>query len=209
MKTVILTGQDLTLEEFALVCREDVPVALSEQAKQNIIASRKVVDQIVDEDRVVYGVTTGFGKFSDVVISSDECKLLQKNLIITHAVGAGNPFPRDAARGMLLLRINNMAKGFSGCRMEVVDVLIEMLNKGVTPQIPEKGSLGASGDLAPLAHMVLPMIGLGQAEYKGEILDGAEAMKRAGIPVVELSAKEGLALINGCLLYTSPSPRDA
>lgn len=203
MKTVILTGQDLTLEEFALVCREDVPVALSEQAKQNIIDSRKVVDQIVDEDRVVYGVTTGFGKFSDVVISCDECKLLQKNLIITHAVGAGNPFPRDAARGMLLLRINNMAKGFSGCRMEVVDVLIEMLNKGVTPQIPEKGSLGASGDLAPLAHMVLPMIGLGKAEYKGEILDGAEAMKRAGIPVVELSAKEGLALINGTPAMTS------
>ncbi|WP_283608029.1 histidine ammonia-lyase [Faecalispora anaeroviscerum] len=203
MKTVILTGQDLTLEEFAQVCREDVPVALSEQAKQNIIDSRKVVDQIVDEDRVVYGVTTGFGKFSDVVINSDECKLLQKNLIITHAVGAGNPFPRDAARGMLLLRVNNMAKGFSGCRMEVVEVLIEMLNKGVTPQIPEKGSLGASGDLAPLAHMVLPMIGLGKAEYKGEILDGGEAMKRAGISVVELSAKEGLALINGTPAMTS------
>lgn len=203
MKTVILTGQDLTLEEFALVCREDVPVALSEQAKQNIIDSRKVVDQIVDQERVVYGVTTGFGKFCDVVISSDECKLLQKNLIVTHAVGAGNPFPRDAARGMLLLRVNNMAKGFSGCRMDVVDVLIEMLNKGVTPQIPEKGSLGASGDLAPLAHMVLPMIGLGEAEYKGEILDGAEAMKRAGIPVVELSAKEGLALINGTPAMTS------
>ncbi|WP_085833071.1 histidine ammonia-lyase [Clostridium merdae] len=203
MKTVILTGQDLTLEEFALVCREDVPVALSEQAKQNIIESRKVVDQILDENRVVYGVTTGFGKFSDVVISNDECKLLQKNLIITHAVGAGNPFPRAAARGMLLLRINNMAKGFSGIRMEVVDVLVDMLNKGVTPQIPEKGSLGASGDLAPLSHMVLPMIGLGKAEYKGEILDGAEAMNRAGINVIELSAKEGLALINGTQAMTS------
>ena len=117
MKNVILTGQDLTLEEFALVCREDAPVALSEEAKRNIAESRKVVDQIVSEGRVVYGVTTGFGKFSDVVISCDECKLLQKNLIVTHAVGAGDPFPRDAARGMLLLRINNMAKGFSGCRM--------------------------------------------------------------------------------------------
>ena len=203
MKTVILTGQDLTLEEFALVCREDAPVALSEQAKRNIAESRKVVDQIVSEGRVVYGVTTGFGKFSDVVISCDECKLLQKNLIVTHAVGAGDPFPRDAARGMLLLRINNMAKGFSGCRMEVVETLIDMLNKGVTPVIPQKGSLGASGDLAPLAHMVLPMIGLGKAEYRGEVLDGAEAMKRAGIPVVELSAKEGLALINGTPAMTS------
>ncbi len=203
MKNVILTGQDLTLEEFALVCREDAPVALSEEAKRNIAESRKVVDQIVSEGRVVYGVTTGFGKFSDVVISCDECKLLQKNLIVTHAVGAGDPFPRDAARGMLLLRINNMAKGFSGCRMEVVETLIDMLNKGVTPVIPQKGSLGASGDLAPLAHMVLPMIGLGKAEYRGEVLDGAEAMKRAGIPVVELSAKEGLALINGTPAMTS------
>lgn len=203
MKTVILTGQDLTLEEFALVCREDVPVALSESARQNIMESRKVVDQIEAEHRVVYGVTTGFGKFSDVVISCDECKLLQKNLIITHAVGAGDPFPRDAARGMLLLRINNMAKGFSGCRMEVVEVMIEMLNKGVTPIIPEKGSLGASGDLAPLSHMVLPMIGLGKAEYRGEVLEGAVAMKRAEIPTVELSAKEGLALINGTPAMTS------
>lgn len=203
METVFLTGQDLTLEEVALVCRQDVPVALSEDTKRSIIESRKVVDQIVDEERVVYGVTTGFGKFSDVVISSDECKLLQKNLIITHAVGAGEAFPRDAARGIILLRINNLAKGFSGARMETVQTMLDMLNKGVTPIIPQKGSLGASGDLAPLSHMVLPMIGLGQAEYKGEILDGAEAMKRAGIPTIELSAKEGLALINGTQVMTA------
>lgn len=203
METVFLTGQDLTLEEVALVCRQDVPVALSEDTKRSIIESRKVVDQIVDEERVVYGVTTGFGKFSDVVISSDECKLLQKNLIITHAVGAGEAFPRDAARGIILLRINNLAKGFSGARMETVQTMLDMLNKGVTPIIPQKGSLGASGDLAPLSHMVLPMIGLGQAEYKGEILDGAEAMKRAGIATIELSAKEGLALINGTQVMTA------
>ncbi|HWP50989.1 MAG TPA: histidine ammonia-lyase [Clostridia bacterium] len=203
MKTIILTGQDLTLEEVALVCRKDAQVTLSETAKQNIIESRKVVDQIVDEERVVYGVTTGFGKFSDVVISCDECKLLQKNLIITHAVGAGDAFPRDAARGIILLRINNLAKGFSGARMETVQTMVDMLNKGVTPIVPQKGSLGASGDLAPLSHMVLPMIGLGKAEYQGEILDGAEAMKRAGIPTIELSAKEGLALINGTQVMTA------
>lgn len=203
METIILTGKDLTLEQVALICREDAPVALSEEAKQNIIASRKVVDTIIDEERVVYGVTTGFGKFSDVVINGDQCKLLQKNLIMTHAVGAGEAFPRDAARGIILLRINNLAKGFSGARMETVQTLVDMLNKGVTPVIPQKGSLGASGDLAPLSHMVLPMIGLGKAEYKGEILDGAEAMKRAGIPVIELSAKEGLALINGTQVMTS------
>lgn len=203
MKTVILTGQDLTLEEVALVCRHDAPVALSDTAKRNIEESRKVVEQIVDEDRVVYGVTTGFGKFSDVVINADECKLLQKNLIVTHAVGAGDPFPRDAARGIILLRINNLAKGFSGARMETVQTMIDMLNKGVTPVVPQKGSLGASGDLAPLAHVVLPMIGLGKAEYQGEVLDGGEAMRRAGIPVIELGAKEGLALINGTQVMTA------
>lgn len=203
METVVLTGQDLTLEEVVRVCREDAPVGLSEEAKKNIADSRKVVEQIVREKRVVYGVTTGFGKFSDVVISPDECKLLQKNLIMTHAVGAGSPFPRDAARGIILLRINNLAKGFSGARMETVQTMVDMLNKGVTPVIPQKGSLGASGDLAPLAHMVLPMIGLGIAEYKGEILNGAEAMKRAGIPTIELSAKEGLALINGTQVMTA------
>ncbi|WP_101696590.1 histidine ammonia-lyase [Clostridium minihomine] len=203
METIILTGQTLTLDEVVLVCRQDAPVALSEEAKQNIIESRKVVDQIIEEERVVYGVTTGFGKFSDVVINSDECKLLQTNLIITHAVGAGEPFAREIARGILLLRINNLAKGYSGARMETVQTMVDMLNKGVTPVVPQKGSLGASGDLAPLSHVVLPMLGLGQAEYQGEVLDGAEAMKRAGIPTIELSAKEGLALINGTQVMTA------
>lgn len=203
MKTIVLTGQNLTLEEVVLVCRKDAQVTLSDAAEQSIIASRAVVNQIVEDERVVYGVTTGFGKFSDVVISCDECKLLQKNLIITHAVGAGEAFPRDAARGIILLRINNLAKGFSGARMEVVQTMVDMLNKGVTPVVPQKGSLGASGDLAPLAHMVLPMIGLGKAEYRGEILDGAEAMRRADISTIELSAKEGLALINGTQVMTA------
>jgi histidine ammonia-lyase len=170
MKTVILTGQDLTIEELALVCRQNAPVALSEEAKARVLKSRATVERIVDEKRVVYGVTTGFGKFSDVVISPDECALLQENLIVTHAVGAGKPFSRDIARGILLLRINNVIKGFSGIRPETVDTMVEMLNRGVTPIIPEKGSLGASGDLAPLSHMVLPMIGLGEAEYEGEVL---------------------------------------
>ncbi len=203
MESVLLTGQTLTLEELAAVCRENVPVTLSEEAKQKILASRQVVDQLVDEGAVVYGITTGFGKFSDVTITPDECKLLQRNLIITHAVGAGAPFPRDVSRGIMLLRVNNLAKGFSGTRLCVVETLVAMLNRGVTPIIPEKGSLGASGDLAPLAHMVLPMLGLGQAEYQGEVLPGAEAMARAGIPTIELVAKEGLALINGTQAMTS------
>ena len=202
-KFVTITGETLTLWELHTVCYHDTPVVLDEQARQRILRSRKTVDELVEQDKVVYGITTGFGKFSDVRITNDECKTLQRNLIITHAVGAGEPFGRPAARGIMLLRINNLAKGFSGARLEVVETLIAMLNRGVTPVIPQKGSLGASGDLAPLSHMVLPMIGLGQAEFGGTVLAGAEAMARAGIPTLELVAKEGLALINGTQAMTS------
>lgn len=200
---VTITGETLTLRNIHTVCCHDAPVVLSEEAKERILRSRQTVDDLVEEGRVVYGITTGFGKFSDVHITNDECKTLQRNLIITHAVGAGEPFSREVARGIMLLRVNNLAKGYSGARLEVVETLIAMLNRGVTPVIPQKGSLGASGDLAPLSHMVLPMIGLGEAEYQGEVLPGAEAMARAGIPVIELVAKEGLALINGTQAMTS------
>ncbi|MGP1348252.1 MAG: histidine ammonia-lyase [Stomatobaculum sp.] len=203
MEKVIITGQDLTVEQIAAVCRFHAEVELSAESREKILASRKIVDDLVEEKKVVYGITTGFGKFSDVVISTDECRELQKNLIITHAVGAGDPFPEDVARGMLLLRVNNLSKGFSGIRLETLQTMIDMLNRGVTPFIPEKGSLGASGDLAPLSHMVLVMIGLGKAWYEGELLEGAEAMKRAGIQPVELSAKEGLALNNGTQAMTA------
>ena len=203
METVMITGQDLTLEDVVNVCRHDAKVALDEKAKEKVLASRKVVDTIVEEERVVYGVTTGFGKFCDTVISKDESKKLQENLIVTHAVGAGDNFGRDVARGVLLLRVNNLAKGFSGVRMEVIQTMIDMLNKGVTPVIPQKGSLGASGDLVPLAHMVLPMLGMGEAEYQGKVYAGKEAMDLAGIPTLVLTEKEGLALINGTQVMTS------
>ena len=194
---VIITGNDLTLEQVAAVARNGAQVELSEQARENVLRSRKVVDDIIDQKKVVYGVTTGFGSFCNTVISTEESKKLQKNLIITHAVGAGDPLPKDVSRAIMLLRVNNLAKGFSGIRMETIETLIAMLNKGVTPVIPEKGSLGASGDLAPLSHMVLPMLGLGIAWYDGVEMSGQEAMDKAGIPVIELCEKEGLALING------------
>lgn len=203
MNRVVITGHDLTVEQIIAVCRGYAEVVLSEESREKILASRQVVDELVEEKKVIYGITTGFGKFSDVVISQDECKLLQKNLIITHAVGAGDPFSEDIARGIILLRVNNLSNGFSGIRLETIETMIAMLNKRVTPYIPEKGSLGASGDLAPLSHMVLPMIGLGMAWYEGELLPGAAAMNRAGIPVIELSAKEGLALNNGTQAMTS------
>jgi len=137
-----------------------------------------------------------------VSISTEDCKTLQRNLILSHACGAGNKLPTDAVRAIMLLRANALSKGFSGIRLKTLETLIEMLNKGVHPVIPEKGSLGASGDLAPLAHMVLPMIGEGKAEFEGKVMTGAEAMKSAGIPIVELVEKEGLALINGTQVMT-------
>ena len=203
MEKVIITGNTLTLEEVASVCRNFKKVELSDLAVEKILESRKIVDDFVENEDVVYGITTGFGKFSDVTISKEESKLLQKNLIITHAVGAGKPFETEIVRGIILLRINNLAKGYSGAKLETIQTMIEMLNKRVHPVVPEKGSLGASGDLAPLSHMVLPMIGLGLAEYMGTVMSGEKAMKLAGIPVIKLTSKEGLALINGTQVMTA------
>lgn len=203
MGKVIITGNTLTIEEVVSVCRHYYEVEVSDDAKERVRSSRKIVDDFVENGDVVYGITTGFGKFSDVSISKDESELLQKNLIITHAVGAGNPFETEVVRGIILLRINNLAKGYSGVKPETMQTMIDMLNKGVHPIVPQKGSLGASGDLAPLSHMVLPMIGLGLAEYRGKVMNGAEAMKAAGIPVITLTSKEGLALINGTQVMTS------
>lgn len=132
-------------------------------------------------------------------ISKEDCSQLQENLIRTHSCGFGKPFSREATRAMMLIRANALVKGYSGIRLETLETLINMINKGVHPYIPEKGSLGASGDLAPLSHMVLPMLGLGDAEYEGQLLTGKEAMDKAGIPIIALQAKEGLALINGTL----------
>jgi histidine ammonia-lyase len=159
--------------------------------------SRKVVDTCVKEEKVVYGLTTGFGKFSDVTISEEDSMALQENLIMSHACGVGNPLPEEVVRGMMLLRINALCIGYSGVQVHTVLTLTEMLNKGVIPVVPEKGSLGASGDLVPLAHMSLVLLGMGEAVYQGETMTGATAMKRAGITPVRLTAKEGLALING------------
>ncbi|RKD31575.1 histidine ammonia-lyase [Thermohalobacter berrensis] len=203
MKTVFIDGESLTLEDLIQVARGKVKVQLTDEAVEKVKKSRAVVDEFVNKEKVVYGITTGFGKFSDVVISKEETKHLQRNLIVSHSCGVGKPFPEDVVRAIMVLRANALAKGFSGVRLETLNTLIEMLNKQVHPIIPEKGSLGASGDLAPLSHMVLVMIGEGKAYYKEEVLDGKEAMKRAGIPTIELTSKEGLALINGTQVMTA------
>lgn len=203
MNKVFIDGNSLNLNDFINVVRNRYKVELTEEAIKRVEQSRSVVDKFVEDEKVVYGITTGFGKFSDVSINKEETKKLQKNLIMSHACGVGNPLDEEVVRGIMLLRANALAKGFSGVRLSTLNTLIDMLNKEVHPLIPEKGSLGSSGDLAPLAHMVLVMLGEGEVYYKGELLSGKEAMEKAGIPTVELTSKEGLALINGTQVMTS------
>ncbi|NBI05269.1 histidine ammonia-lyase [Senegalia massiliensis] len=203
MTEILIDGQNLDLDMFIEVVRNNKKIKLSEQSIKNINNSRALVDRYVDEEKVVYGITTGFGKFSDVIISKQDTKKLQKNLIISHSCGVGEHFSEEVVRGIMLLRINALSKGYSGIRLSTVNTLVEMLNKGVHPVIPEQGSLGASGDLAPLAHMVLVMFGEGKAIYEGEELPGKLAMEKAGIKTIDLTSKEGLALINGTQVMTS------
>ncbi|HSE24009.1 MAG TPA: histidine ammonia-lyase [Pyrinomonadaceae bacterium] len=192
-----LNGQPLTIQEIAEVAFERMRVSLSDEARQRVIQARQVVEGIVAEGRTVYGVNTGFGKLSDVSIKADELRDLQLNLVRSHSCGLGNPLSVPEARAMLLLRANVLATGFSGARPAVIETLLSMLDHGVTPVIPEKGSVGASGDLAPLAHLAAVTIGEGEAFYKGERMAGAQAMQRAGIAPLQLEVKEGLALLNG------------
>lgn len=203
MGHLLIDGEHLTIKDVVEVARNNQKIELSEQAVSKIRKSREYVDNLVDKGAVVYGITTGFGKFSDVFISKEDTKTLQRNLIISHACSLGDPLAEEIVRGIMLLRINALAKGFSGIRLETVNTLVEMLNKGVHPIIPEKGSLGASGDLAPLANMVLVMLGEGEAVYQGVKMSGKEAMDKAGIKIVELTSKEGLALINGTPVMTA------
>ena len=201
-KLIHLDGNSLTLEDVIAVARHGATCEINQEAKKAVEASRKIVDDIVREKRVVYGVTTGFGSLCNVSISPEDTTQLQENLIRTHSSGFGDPLPEDAVRAIMLIRINSLVKGYSGIRLSTVEKLLELLNKGVVPYIPEKGSLGASGDLAPLAHMVLPMLGLGRAYYQGQLLSGQEALEKAGIEKIALAAKEGLALINGTTVLT-------
>src|SRR3954452_2051437 len=192
-----LDGQRLSLEDIARVSAGETHVRLSARARARVEASRKVVEEIVAGGRTVYGVNTGFGKLSDVHIAVSQLRQLQLNLVRSHACGVGPPLSEAETRAMMLLRANVLALGYSGCRPVLIDTLTAMLERGVCPVIPEKGSVGASGDLAPLAHLALVIIGEGEAFYRGERLQGAVALERAGIEPVQLEVKEGLALLNG------------
>jgi len=190
-------GQRLSLAKVSAVARGAEHVSLAEAARARIEASRRVIEQIIAENRTVYGVNTGFGKLSDLRIDPSQIRALQLNLVRSHSCGLGDPLSIEEARAMLLLRANVLALGYSGCRPIVVETLIEMLNHGVTPVIPEKGSVGASGDLAPLAHLALTAIGEGEAYFEQKRMPSADALARAGIAPLQLEAKEGIALLNG------------
>src|SRR5207302_4929975 len=192
-----LKGEQISLIQLAAVAFGGEPVRVSPVARAGILASRNAIEQIIARDAVVYGVNTGFGKLSDVRIPHGELRQLQLNLVRSHACGIGNPLSEAEVRAMMVLRANVLALGFSGIRCEVIELLCEMLNLRVCPVVPEKGSVGASGDLAPLAHLALSLIGEGEAFFEGERMTSAEALRRANLKPLQLEAKEGLALLNG------------
>jgi len=192
-----LNGEQISLVQLAAVALGAEVVRISSLARPRILASRKVIEQIVARDVVVYGVNTGFGKLSDVRIPQNDLRQLQLNLVRSHACGIGNPLSEAEVRAMILLRANVLALGFSGVRLEIIQLLCEMLNRHVYPVVPEKGSVGASGDLAPLAHLALSLISEGEAFFETERMPSAEALRRAHLTALQLEAKEGLALLNG------------
>jgi histidine ammonia-lyase len=205
LKTEIVVGSGitLTLKDVIEVSRNKAKVVLNHTSVEKMNRSRSYVEKLLREKKTVYGLTTGFGKFSDTYISSEDTQELQANLIRSHACGIGLALPVEVVRAIMLLRIKSLSLGYSGIRLEVVQTMIEMLNKDVVPVVPEKGSLGASGDLAPLSHVALVIFGEGEAVYEGRRLDGGVAMKLAGIQPISLEAKEGLALINGTQVMTA------
>ena len=197
MRVLHIDGDQLTLDDLREVVYEQRPVLLAPDARQKVLVSRQVVDELVRENRVAYAVTTGVGKLSDVRIPPEQIRELQLNLLRSHAVGVGTQLSENVTRAMMLLRANSLAKGFSGVRPLVIDTLCEMLSRGVHPVIPSQGSVGASGDLAPLAHLALVLVGEGQATFQGRRMAGAEAMAAAQAKPIALEAKEAISLING------------
>jgi histidine ammonia-lyase len=203
--TIVLNGSDLTVENLVRIAREGEQVALDDEALERIKVCRAMLERKIEAHEIMYGVNTGIGEFSEVMLDDDQVKDFQRYLIYNHAAGIGDPAPVEYVRAAIAGRINVHAHGNSGCRPEITFTLIDMLNKGVTPVVCQKGSVGASGDLAPMSQIALLLMGEGEAYYKGEVLPGKEAMDRAGIPIPGLKARDGLATINGANLLTAMS----
>ncbi|MBK8467302.1 MAG: histidine ammonia-lyase [Chloracidobacterium sp.] len=203
---IIIDGESLTFEQVIAVAygKPGEPrVALSDTAKASVNRSADAVQTLLDRGEIAYGITTGFGAFKDKIISREEVETLQRNIVLSHAVGVGRPFDIPTVRAIMLIRANTLARGFSGIKLSTLELILEFLNRGVHPIIPEKGSLGASGDLAPLAHFACVLIGEGEAEYNGETLNGRDALAKADLAPITLAAKEGLALTNGTTVMTA------
>jgi histidine ammonia-lyase len=194
---LVLSGGPLRIGEVVAAARGRVPVELSDQGRKRMSAAREVVERAVAEGRRVYGVSTGFGLLANTPIAPSDLRELQRRIVLSHATGSGDPLDREVVRAMLLLRARTLAQGYSGVRPVVVDTLLALLDAGVTPLIPEHGSVGASGDLAQLAHLALPLIGEGEVELEGERMPAREGLRRVGLEPLELSYKEGLSLVNG------------
>lgn len=202
---ITLDGSGLTIEKLVKIARNNEEVELSEEALERIKACRVMVERKIEAKEIMYGINTGIGEFSEVVLSEDQVRDFQKYLIYNHAAGIGDPAPIEYVRGAMASRINVHAHGHSGCRPEITLTLLEMLNRGVTPYVCQKGSVGACGDLAPMSQVALLMMGEGKAYYQGELLEGKEALERAGIPIPGLHARDGLAIINGANVLTAMS----
>ncbi len=200
---ILLDGESLTVEDVVKVARQQRPVELSEKSVKKIETSRSVLERVAREGRTIYGVTTGFGALSNTRISLDQAAQLQTNLIRSHACGVGEILPSDVVRAMMLLRLNTLAKGLSGARLSVAQLIEAFLNEGIHPLVPSKGSVGASGDLAPLSHMALALMGEGPVEFRGEQIGASDALQRRGLSPLSLTIKEGLALNNGTQLSTA------
>jgi histidine ammonia-lyase len=203
MATLRIDGNGLTIADVVSVARRETPVALDRSSEQLVRAAAKLVAELAEGDAPIYGVNTGFGDLSQVRIPRGDLAKLQLNLLRSHAAGVGDALPEDVTRAILLLRANTLASGRSGVRPETIDLILDLLNRGVHPVIPMHGSVGASGDLAPLAHAALVLVGEGEAIFEGKHLSGADALKRAGLKSLELAPKEALALINGTQVMTA------
>ena len=203
MSKVFIDGRTLTYEDVVAVARGYKSVDIASEVRDQVERTRRVLEDILAQDRVIYGVNTGFGHLASVRISDEELCKLQENLIISHAAGTGDPFPDEVVRAMILLRANSLARGLSGVRYELIEALVSLANYDICPIIPEQGSLGASGDLAPLAHLALALLGKGKVRMGGVLMDAALALERAGISPLTLMPKEGIGLINGTQAMTA------
>jgi len=202
---IIITGNELTVEKVVKVARYNEKVELHPDALKRIEKCREMLEEKIQAHEIMYGVNTGIGEFSEVVLKDDQVKQFQKYLIYNHAAGIGDPAPKEYVRGAMLGRINVHAHGNSGIRPVITQTLIEMLNKGVTPRVCQKGSVGACGDLAPMSQIALVLMGEGEAYYQGKVMSGKEAMDKAGIPIPGLKARDGLGTINGSNVLTAMS----